>query len=652
MADQIPLIGPRGGLLPRTARPAAPDSSGRVRVLVDSPLPQLDRTFDFSVPAPMKESARPGVRVRVRLAGRRHLGYVVAEGGDPGYDGPVRPLDAVVSGVPVLSPEVLRLCEAVADHYAGGTGDVVRLAVPPRVAAAEAGWTEVDPTTVAAVPVPPRDASLLGEHPWLAATAAGGSTRAVWTCPAGSDWAREAAHAAAAAAAGGRGVLIVVPDGRDVGRVISELVLLGSADCAVLRAEDGATVRYRNFLTTLSGAARIVVGTRAAAFAPVKNLGLVIICDDGDPTHADPHAPYAHAREVLVLRSHLIAAAMLIVGHARSCEAQRLVDRGWAVDITERAALRQARPLVTSTQDRVFSPLDLARRFPEVAADVLRRGLAAGPVLVHVARSGYVPVTACQSCREPADCPLCGGPVELTSGGSRCRRCGDTSAYHCPHCGGTRLRAVRVGAGRTAEELARLFPDHPVALATAESPLEQPPTSGIVVATSGMEPRTPPGYAAAYLPDAQSDLWRPDVRAHENALRRWCNALALVRPGAPVVINADPGEEAVQALIRWDPVGFAQRELAGREADGLPPARRLVQIDGAAADVDDMLAALRHAVAPLRVLGPRTLEDGDKVRVLLTSPDGSALVAEVRRAVVARSGNAPVRVQVDPTELD
>lgn len=644
MSDQIPLIGPRGGLKPRPPTKAAVAGTERVPVLLESPLPQLDRPFDFSVPPRLAGKVAPGVRVRATLGGRRHAGYVLPGGPDPQYTGPVRPLDAVVSPVPVLSPEVLELCRAVAQHYAGGLSDVVRLAVPPRVAGAESDWS-------AAPSVAPAGADTAAMRDAKALVAPG--QRGVWTCPPATDWAEELAVTAATAAASGRGVLIVLPDGRDVERVADRLTRQRAAATAVLQAEAGATQRYRSFLSVLSGEARVVVGTRAAAFAPVADLGLAIIWDDGDPSHSDPHAPYPHAREVLVLRSHLSGCGLLIAGRSRSCEAQRLVERGWAAEVGSAGALRRNRPRVSSTEDRVFSPLDLARRFPETAVRTMRSASEFGPVLIHVARAGYVPVTACQNCREPATCPVCGGSVELTAGGPACRRCGAADDYRCPECGSSQLRAVRVGAQRTAEEVSRLLPDRPVLLSTAESVPAAVPGDAVVIATPGVEPEVTGGYAAAYLPDAQNDLWLPDSRAAENALRKWINAAALVRPGAPVVINADPGDEAVQALIRWDPVGFARRELAHRREAGLPPASRWAQLDGAEEDVTAVAAAVQSQLPQVHVLGPRPLDEG--MRALLSSPDATGLATALRRAVTVRAGAPdarPVRVQMDPPRLD
>ncbi|MES2169828.1 MAG: primosomal protein N', partial [Actinomycetota bacterium] len=120
-----------------------PPAAGRVaRVLVDSSLPQLDRLFDYRIPAGLIEQAVPGVRVRVpiRSAGRIADGFIVevVEGGD--YPGPLSDLEAVVSEIPVLAPEVWALARRVADRAAGSANDVVRLAVPKRQVRVEKAW--------------------------------------------------------------------------------------------------------------------------------------------------------------------------------------------------------------------------------------------------------------------------------------------------------------------------------------------------------------------------------------------------------------------------------------------------------------------------------------------------------------------------------
>jgi primosomal protein N' (replication factor Y) len=182
------------------------------------------------------------------------------------------------------------------------------------------------------------------------------------------------------------------------------------------------------------------------------------------------------------------------------------------------------------------------------------------------------------------------------------------------------------------------------------------PEPALVVATPGAEPVVEAGYAAALLLDGWALLARPDLRAAEEALRRWIAAAALVRPGPDggrVVVLAEPAHPAVQALVRWDPAGFADRELDERAALHLPPEARMVSLTGDAGTLHRFLASAALPAAA-EVLGP--VPAGDQERFLVRSPrsQGRAMVAALRAAAGARSahkGAGTLRLQVDPLEI-
>ena len=122
------------------------------QVLVDVPLAHLDRTFDYGVPASMAPDAQPGVRVKVRFAGRDRDGFVLARAAATEHDGALTPLRRVVSAEPVLLPQVAALAGDLAARYAGTRSDVLRLAIPARHAATE------NKESVPAAPPPAYDA--------------------------------------------------------------------------------------------------------------------------------------------------------------------------------------------------------------------------------------------------------------------------------------------------------------------------------------------------------------------------------------------------------------------------------------------------------------------------------------------------------------
>ncbi|MEV5439662.1 primosomal protein N' [Streptomyces sp. NPDC052682] len=681
---------------PRTWRGAAlAEKLPVARVLVDKGVLHLDRYFDYAVPAELDADAQPGVRVRVRFGAGRHRvrdgrreggglidGFLVERLAESDYSGPLAALAQVVSPERVLSEELLGLARAVADRYAGSLADVLQLAVPPRNARAE--------QRPSPPPLPPPDAPQPGSWEryergpaFLESLATGGVPRAVWQALPGPQWSEELARAVIATLASGRGALVVLPDGRAVARVDAALTeLLGEGRHAVLTADAGPEKRYAQWLAVRRGAVRAVVGTRAAMFAPVQNLGLVALWDDGDDSHSEQHAPQPHAREVLLLRAAQDRCGFLLGSWSCTVEAAQLVETGWARPLVAgREQVRAAAPLVRTVGDGDLARDEAARaaRLPTLAWQVVRDGLRHGPVLVQVPRRGYVPRMACAQCRAPARCRHCSGPLEAqgSEAALRCGWCGrEEGAWHCPECGAFRLRAQVVGARRTAEELGRAFPAVPVRTSGREHVLDTVPGApALVVSTPGAEPVAEGGYAAALLLDGWAMLGRPDLRAGEDALRRWIGAASLVRPqaaGGTVVVVAEPTLRPVQALVRWDPVGHAVRELAERAELGFPPVSRMAAVSGPAEAVADFLRGV-DLPPEAEVLGPVPLpvtaagrprrpgapppgEHWERALIRVPPGRGSALAGALKAAQaarMARGGGAggAVWVRIDPPDI-
>lgn len=772
--------------LPGTEVPAAPAPRratplGAQEIAAEQPVAQvvldlapahLDRPYDYLVPQAVADDARPGVRVKVRFAGRDVDGYVVARLDRSEHEGRLQPLRRVVSGEPVLAPQVLRLARSVADLYAGTLADVLRLAVPPRHARAEQGLLARAEVLRADAPVPevlradargseaqPAEAGSAGSagsdrsapaaedapsaapaasdpglparadaepSAWgayragpafLAHLARAGAPRAVWTAlpglapvpvapgPAGDQggagrrrraadgpprthWAAAVAEAVRVVHDAGRGALVVVPDARDVDQVCAALGAAGLApwdlatggDVVRLTADEGPAARYRAFLAARHGLARVVVGTRAAAFAPVADLGLVVCWNDGEDTLAEPRAPYPHAREVLALRSEQEGAAYLLGAHGRTVGAHALLARGWAHELAAaRDVVRARAPRVralTSVELAAEGP-GAAARIPTAAWRAARSALEQGPVLVQVPRSGYLPVVACARCRTPARCTVCHGPLALSGPGAapQCAWCGALAGgWSCAECHWTGLRSVRVGSQRTAEELGRAFPGVPVRMSGAGAAggvlAAVPGEPALVVATPGAEPVADGGYATALLLDAAVSTSHVGLDVAQDALARWLAAAALVRPasaGGQVLLVGDAAPAPTNALVRWDPAGLADRELDERAELDLPPAVRVAAVTGDRAAVAAVLDRVDLA-GPDSVLGPVEVAPsrpgeatdlavgGRPVRavVRVAHRDGRDLARQLAASLAVRSArreSGAVRVQLDPKEI-
>ncbi len=665
---------------------APPACGGPIaRVLPMLSVPHLDREFDYLVSAEQSDDAQPGVRVRVRFHGRLVDAFVLERRNDTDHPGKLGWLDRVVSPEKVLTAEIRRLVDAVAARYAGTRPDVLRLAIPARHARVEReAATPALPVAVVPAPVDPSGWEMYGRGgQFLAALEESRPARAVWQALPGELWADRFAEAAAQTIRIGRAVLAIVPDQRDLDTLWRAATTRIDEDAVVaLSAGLGPAARYRRWLAALRGTARLVIGTRSAVFAPLSDLGLVMVWADADDSLAEPRAPYPHAREVAMLRAHQARCAALIGGYARTAEAQALVRSGWAHDIVA------ARPVVRARTARVIAlddtgyaderdPAARTARIPSVALRAARSSLAAGaPVLVQVPRRGYVPSLACGRCRAIARCRHCTGPLSLQERGfgAVCRWCGRAEpTLRCARCGSDAVRAVVVGARRTAEELGRAFPGTPVITSAGDAIVpEVAARPALVVATPGAEPLAAAGYGAALLLDTWALLGRQDLRAAEDALWRWMAAAALVRAradGGVVMVVAESSIPTVQSLIRWDPVGHAEAELTARAEVGLPPTVHMAAIDGTAGAVEAVVALLDEARLPegADVLGPVDLPAGVRrpagspaaapvTRMLVRVPreHGLALAASLRRAVAvlsARQTHEPVRVQIDPLRI-
>ncbi|AZI59557.1 primosomal protein N' [Nakamurella antarctica] len=647
-------------------------------VAVDTGLPHLDRPFDYQVSEDLAALAQPGVRVRVRFSGRLVDGYVLARKDSSDHVGKLGYLDKVVSGERVLAPEIAALARAVADRYAGTLSDILRLAIPPRHAAVEKAGSAatslvVDPNSATVLSTQNRGLSSLRTAAIgapLAAFDAGGwdaytagksylqavherkPVRAVWQALPGEDWPLRIAEAVRACVSGGRGAVVVVPDARDLARLDAAMTdVLGAGAYMALAADLGPAERYRRFLAISRGEVSVAIGTRAAAFAPVRDVGLLVIFDDGDDLFAEQRAPYPHAREVLMLRSASSKAALLVGGFARTAEAQLLVESGWAHPIeASRIAIRAAGPRIEAAGDEYARGSDSAAahaRLSPAAFDAARTALAAGrPVLIQVPRRGYLPSLACSSCRRPARCRPCRGPLGIRHGSSvpACRWCGALAApWSCPACAALSFRAVVTGSARTAEEIGRAFAGVKIVTSAGEevqARVEAAPA--LVIATPGAEPVAEEGYGAALLLDGGALLARPDLRAAEETLRRWMAAATLVRPGSVggrVVVGADSSLPTVQALIRWDPAGHAAAELAARRELGFPPAVAMAAVEGKPAGVAAFLEQLQLPEGA-ELLGPVELDypfDTERALVRIPLNRHKQLAHALHVAAAARS---------------
>lgn len=595
------------------------------RVLVESPVPRLDRLLDYSIPERMRAQLVVGGRVRVPLGrGSRLIDGFVVEVGPAGNSGvALSEIDSILGDVPVITPALWSLVRSVSERNGGSAADVLRIAVPKRAVRVEKKYS-IAPRPSAA----PKPGSLksFGLDSGVCETPLG-PTLIAWSQIAEKVEAKQG------------GVIIVVPDWRDI-----ELLrrALGEIAHTVWDSTGTPSERYARYLEVLSGSSRVVIGTRSAIYAPVANLELIVVVNEGDPLLDEPLSPFVHVRDAAIVRQSIEGGDVLFASQTPSVELQRFHDLGFV----EPSPGTPVRPAISIANDSSDDEFARRARIPSSAWRAVRDALSRGPVLVQVSRPGFSPGVVCVSCRTPHRCQQCKTPLAGNREGTTlCRVCGiQPVGIVCAHCGGREIAFAGVGSLRTADELGRAFPQTAVILSDGEHRhLDVPRSSCLVVATRGAEPIVSGGYEAVLIVDGEKELMRPGLRTSENCLRWWGTAAALCSPtGSVIVANVGGGFSALFATGQWDDIVSA--ELRDRRALGFPPVTRAIAISGSVAE----LAAVRSLpeCEGFRTFGPAPNGKSHRVVILADYARAVNVVAAIRAHVIGTSAKT-LRIHCD-----
>ena len=592
-----------------------------VRVLPD--VPAIDKEFDYLVPDGV--AVHVGDVVRIELHGRRVGAWVLALDVEP-EPGVVLKALAKVSGRGP-GPEVLELAEWAAWRWAGRRASFLRTAAPPGVARFTTGTA----STGRGEPVPTGDE--------LLDRALGAGRGVLRLGPAADRYPLVRAAALAARGAGGQ-TLVLCPSVDEAWGLGRRLRREGLRVAIV--ASDGpgsaATGEWIHAATT----AQVVVGSRAAAWAPAPRLARVLVLDEHDEAYQQERSPTWHARDVVAERARRAGVPCVVVSPCPSLEALawgELVEPG-------RGAERGAWPRVEVVDQRELDP-GLGPLFSPRLVDLVRGD---GRVLCILNRTGRARLLACASCRTIARCEVCDAAVGIDGvddgglGALACGRCGATRPPVCLECGGARFKNLRLGVSRAREELEALAAT-PVAEVTATTAPEDPAVASarVLVGTEALLHRVPRADAVAFL-DMDQELLALRYRTAEQAFALVARAARTVargagRDGRVLVQTRTPDHPVLVAARLGDPARLVASDLPLRRALGLPPATAMAVVSGEAAPA--YVDALGHPL-DVRVQGPL---DG---AWRLVAPDHRTL-CDALAAVERPPGR--LRIEVDPLRL-
>lgn len=486
----------------------------------------------------------------------------------------------------------------------------------------------------------------------------------------------------------GKGAIVLVPEISLTPQTVGRFRARFGAEVAVLHSRLSPGERYDQWHLAQSGEARVVVGARSALFAPVGNLGLIVIDEEHEPSYKQGSSPRYHARDVARQLARVRGAALVLGSATPSMESTFMVDRGQWIPLTLPERVGEAvMPDVTVVDMAAEFTHGNRSVFSATLGDALDNVLAsASRAVLFLNRRGFASFLLCRECGFVPQCPSCS--VSLTyhdrSGSLSCHHCGhqEPALRECPRCGSPYLRRFGAGTERIEQELTARWPDltvirmdadttkgkggHERALAAFES-ARPAVLLGTQMIAKGLDY---PDITLVGVLSADLSLRIPDFRAAERTFQLLQQVAGRAGRGSQrgrVIIQTYwPEHPAIQAVAEGQSELVYRQEREERSALGYPPYTRLANVVFTGVDHQLVTAAADAVAAALRtalpeewiLLGPADpalarLKGAFRRHILLKTPLDAKVGPVVRGALLRTRvpDGVAVTVDVDPIDL-
>ena len=625
------------------------------------------RPFTYEVP----EGTERGAVVAVRFGRAKRRGIVTEVGVEapPGVD--VAAVDGVVDAVP---PALVDLALWLARYYGSTPARALELVAPrsPRRRKEQPSASEVHALPGEAEPAALTDSQREALDRVLAALDGEGGSFLLHG-ETGSGKTEVYLQACAAALERGRSAIVLVPEialtpqtvGRFRARFGDRVALLHSGLTEAARRDERQRV--------LSGEAPVVVGARSAVFAPVRDLGLICVDEEHDPSYKQESDPRYDARTVAAKRAALEGAVALFGTATPRPESWARLER-----IGLGARLSGSLPPVQVVDMRREAGYPLSAPLLEELGGLAEGG---GKAILLLNRRGVAPALHCRACGATIRCDRCDVSLVLHGDGSlRCHHCGHEARAPsaCPSCESPDLARIGAGTQKLERELAKRLPELELIRIDADT-IERPEALSEALRRFGAADRAVllgtqmvakghhfAGVALAAVVDADTGLAMPDFRAEERTFQlvtQLAGRSGRDAPGRVLVQTFQPDARPIVLAARHDVTRFLADELERREELGYPPYRHLVRIvvSGVGSDPVTALSELRHELeaAGAELLGPAPLlrlRGRERAQLVAKTDQPGTFAAAAGRLLAAaapamrRAGLTAV-VDVDPQSL-
>ncbi len=635
------------------------DNLFSAEVLVDTPVFHLADVFTYAIPENLLENTQTGSLVKVPFGSGFTLGYIRLVRPRIEADSSLKSITEVLSVKSLVSEEIFTLVEKLSKRYATTSNDLLRSAIPPRVAAVDKRWRQPDPLAEMSPSITVKNtatsANLLREIYGEVALPifAQDRARAYVSLPIAVPQGKVLAALIMKLHEQGP-TLVLLPDQKELDAVSSHLLAEYSFTADILTSSLSKSDRYLKFLTlsTRSKAeSTLCLGTRSAIFAPLAGVKNILIVNEQDSSFYEQRTPFWNVRDVGLLRSENEKCGIIFAGYSPSLEIARMEEEKWLIRV-------EPSDDFTSAQKIHFTADEPHDRLNESSLKVIREGLKKGGVLVSVGLKGYQSGFLCNQCRNLACCS-CGGKLHIpnSSHPPTCSICAKSyREWRCSWCGASRRRDLGKGSLRRVEELGKAFPRVRVISSTSDHLLTRiPEEKVIVIATLGAEPEMMNGYAAIIFLDGERIFSRPTMRGDEEGRYKWSSQLSLAKQNAEIYLSLAHTHREVQALLLGDGWKAARAELKERAEVNLPPYSRMISIEGSNSEMVAFAMTLRESESiTCEVLGP-VLVDKEKSKIVIRVDfaDAQKLLDVIKDVQRYRSvkNKGLFRVHVDPFEI-
>ena len=528
-------------------RVAIATDSPTVQICVDTGVFHLPNVFDYLVPEEISKLIQPGTFVKVVFGANECSGYVVSRNPSDLDTAKLKTISKLISPIPLLTSELIEIIELTCERYACKPWDVIRSAIPMRMAGAEKAFLERHIPEVAVQASAPK-------HELTVINSRDGLSRKI------NEILRKLS--------GAQQLLVIVPDQRDIAQLLDSNL---DKEPILLTSSESKSDRYENYLQVRFDQPPFILGTRSAIFTPLTPGSTILIFNDGDESMYERRFPTWNVRDIAMLRSGDFS--LNFIGASPTLEIVRLAELGW-IKAKQEAGKNLNNKVPIYFGDSSTSDIS-----------VIKKGLKFGNVLVVMAETGYVSAMACQKCRNQARC-ICGGKLYIPSKTShpKCFLCdSDFKDWECTWCNSKTIRAISKGSARYAEEIGKAVPGTRVLISKGASRLDVLPDGSenvLVIASYGCEPLG--AYSSIVLKSLENLTNRVDLRSLEFARRvifENINRLS-VSEGSAIHLDISSSNPISQGVLRNDAYRLCLDEIEERKSSNLPPFTRLATLVG------------------------------------------------------------------------